>query len=419
MPEKQKQSVYTKDVVLVMAASFFFMFSTMIVTPLINGFSLELGADAVFAGIICGSMSVVSLFLRPIAGNLSDRFSKFRLSTIGGALIFIGVMGYCISSEPWMLLVFRLINGTGFVLATVCMTTWLAFLVPREHIGEAMSFYGLMNALSMAVAPAVGINLYHIIGYRFSLALGAAAAILMLIMTQNVKDHAYAKDGNAQAGAGTEGAQDAGAEALSVHKKGILDTIVHIKVFQKDALPITIFMICFSIPYFATQADLVEYVIAGHLAVSAGLFFVIYAVALLALRLVLKSYFDTVCFGVWFWLSAGSMALFLIVMAYMDNDFLMAIAAVLLSIGYGVIYSANQSTAMMLAPLNEQGLASSTFYIGLDIGMALAPMIGGVLASYVPHIFFYPVMLVLLPISIVEYELRKHKLNNAIHTRSR
>ena len=41
MPEKQKQSVYTKDVVLVMAASFFFMFSTMIVTPLINGFSLE------------------------------------------------------------------------------------------------------------------------------------------------------------------------------------------------------------------------------------------------------------------------------------------------------------------------------------------------------------------------------------------
>lgn len=419
MPEKQKQSVYTKDVVLVMAASFFFMFSTMIVTPLINGFSLELGADTVFAGIICGSMSVVSLFLRPIAGNLSDRFSKFRLSTIGGALIFIGVMGYCISSEPWMLLVFRLINGTGFVLATVCMTTWLAFLVPREHIGEAMSFYGLMNALSMAVAPAVGINLYHIIGYRFSLALGAAAAILMLIMTQNVKDRAYAKDGNVQAGAGTEGAQDAGAEALSAHKKGILDTIVHIKVFQKDALPITIFMICFSIPYFATQADLVEYVIAGHLAVSAGLFFVIYAVALLALRLVLKSYFDTVCFGVWFWLSAGSMALFLIVMAYMDNDFLMAIAAVLLSIGYGVIYSANQSTAMMLAPLNEQGLASSTFYIGLDIGMALAPMIGGVLASYVPHIFFYPVMLVLLPISIVEYELRKHKLNNAIHTRSR
>ena len=103
----------------------------------------------------------------------------------------------------------------------------------------------------------------------------------------------------------------------------------------------------------------------------------------------------------------------------MDNDFLMAIAAVLLSIGYGVIYSANQSTAMMLAPLSEQGLASSTFYIGLDIGMALAPMIGGVLASYVPHIFFYPVMLVLLPISIVEYELRKHKLNNAIHTRSR
>ena len=89
------QSIYTRDVILVMAASFFFMFSTMLVTPLINGYALTLGVSAVIAGIITGSMSVVSLFLRPIAGNITDRFSKYRLSCIAGVLIFIGVVGYC------------------------------------------------------------------------------------------------------------------------------------------------------------------------------------------------------------------------------------------------------------------------------------------------------------------------------------
>ncbi len=116
------QSIYTRDVILVMAASFFFMFSTMLVTPLINGYALTLGVSAVIAGIITGSMSVVSLFLRPIAGNITDRFSKYRLSCIAGVLIFIGVVGYCIAPNGVWLIIFRLINGTGFVLATVCMT---------------------------------------------------------------------------------------------------------------------------------------------------------------------------------------------------------------------------------------------------------------------------------------------------------
>ena len=88
---KQKQSIYTKDVILVMAASFFFMFSVMFVTPLINGYAISLGASAVFAGVITGIMSVVSMFLRPVAGNLTDRFSKYSLSFIGGVLILIGV----------------------------------------------------------------------------------------------------------------------------------------------------------------------------------------------------------------------------------------------------------------------------------------------------------------------------------------
>ena len=49
----------------------------------------------------------------------------------------------------------------------------------------------------------------------------------------------------------------------------------------------------------------------------------------------------------------------------MVNNWLMGLAAIMLSIGYGVIYSVNQSTALMLAPIEEQGLASSTFYWAL------------------------------------------------------
>lgn len=386
---KQKQSIYTKDVILVMAASFFFMFSVMFVTPLINGYAISLGASAVFAGVITGIMSVVSMFLRPVAGNLTDRFSKYSLSFIGGVLILIGVAGYCFSPSGNWLLIFRLINGTGFVLATVCMTTWLAFLVPRSHVGEAMGFYGLMNALAMALAPALAINLYKIIGYKSALWLAVLAALLMIVSIQFVGNHAKPK--------------------ITNNKK--------IKIIQKDAIPVALLTTFFAIPYFITQSDIVVYVERQHFSIAVGYFFVIYAIALLLIRIGLKKYFDLIRFGFWFWLSLVAMILFLIIATFMVNNWLMGLAAIMLSIGYGVIYSVNQSTALMLAPIEEQGLASSTFYLGLDIGMAAGPMIGGVTAQNLAPDYFYPVLLVIVPIILIIYFIYRKKLNGALNHR--
>lgn len=372
-----------------MAASFFFMFSTMFVNPLINGYAKELGASSAFAGIIVGIMSLAAMFLRPVAGNLTDKFSKYRLSFIGGALIFVGVMGYVLTPSSGWLLLFRLINGTGYVLCTVCMTTWLAFLVPRQHVGEAMGFYGLMNALAMALAPAVSINIYQKIGYRTSLLASAVSALLMIVAIQFVGDHALPK------------------KRVRTQKKSF-------RIIQFNVLPVAILTTLFAIPYFVTQADIVTYVEQKHLTVAVGSYFLIYAVVLLIIRVGLKRYFDTVRFGVWFWLSLVSTAAYIILLAIMNNDLQMALAAALMASGYGIIYSVLQSTALLLAPIEEQGLASATFYLGLDIAMAFGPMISGVIDSALPIEWFYPVELVLVPLILVVYFIWRKRLNGAI-----
>ena len=372
-----------------MAASFFFMFSTMFVNPLINGYAKELGASSAFAGIIVGIMSLAAMFLRPVAGNLTDKFSKYRLSFIGGVLIFIGVMGYVLTPSSGWLLLFRLINGTGYVLCTVCMTTWLAFLVPRQHVGEAMGFYGLMNALAMALAPAVSINIYQKIGYRTSLVASAVSALLMIVAIQFVGDHALPK------------------KRVRTQKKSF-------KIIQFNVLPVAILTTLFAIPYFVTQADIVAYVEQKHLTVAVGSYFLIYAIVLLIIRVGLKRYFDTVRFGVWLWLSLVSTAAYIILLAVMNNDWQMALAAALMASGYGIIYSVLQSTALLLAPIEEQGLASATFYLGLDIAMAFGPMISGVIDSVLPIEWFYPVELVLIPVILVVYFVWRKRLNGAI-----
>ena len=386
------KSVYSKDVILVMAASFFFMFSTMFVNPLINGFAKSLGASATFAGFIVGIMSVAAMFLRPVAGNLTDQMTKYKLSFIGGVLIVLGIVGYIITPNSGMLLLFRLMNGTGYVLCTVCMTTWLAELVPREHVGEAMGFYGLMNALAMSVAPAVSINIYKTFGYRQSIILSASSAVLMVIVIQFVGDKGK-----------PEGVANSKKQAH------------HFKIIQKDSLPIAALTTLFALPYFVTQADIVTYVEQRHMHVAVGAYFLIYAVVLLVLRLLLRNLFDTVSFGPWLYLSTAATVIYLILLTVMDNNWEMALAAAGMAVGYGIIYSVMQSTALLLAPISESGLASSTFYLGLDIGMSVGPMLGGLIDSLFSPVYFYPVFLLIVPPILIIYFCNRRKLNAAVH----
>ncbi len=388
----KKETIFTKDVVLVMAASFFFIFSNMYCNPLINGYAQELGASSAFAGVIVGMMSIVAMFLRPLAGNMTDHFSKYALAFLGGVLSFIGVMGYVITPNSGLLLVFRLINGLGYVLCTVCMTTWLSYLVPFNHVGEAMSFYGLMNALAMAFAPAVSINLYRVIGYRQAIIISALASLLMVITVQFVGNRAKPDRQRAKQSAG-----------------------LHLKIIQRDSLPIAALTALFAIPYFATQADIVAYSEQRQLSIAVGAYFFIYAVVLLGIRLFLRNQFDTVPFQPWLIISTVATVFYLVMLTIMKTNWEMALAAAGMAFGYGLIYSVCQSTAMMLAPESERGLASSTFFLGLDIGMTLGPVLGGIIDSTMPVKYFYPVMLVIVPLILLIFFANRQKLNSAVN----
>lgn len=69
---------------------------------------------------------------------------------------------------------------------------------------------------------------------------------------------------------------------------------------------------------------------------------------------------------------------------------------------------------MMLAPLKEQGLATATFYLGLDVAMSFGPVIGGVIDDYLPTRSFFAVQLCVIPLALLVYETNKTKLNSAI-----
>src|SRR5699024_7836675 len=132
-------------------------------------------------GFVGGLMNLCSLVCRALAGNLADRLSKYKVPVIGAAFMTIACIGYIRAPNAAVVVVSRIINGVGFACCSVCMATWMSNMLPQEKIGSGMGVYGTMNALAMAVAPAIGVSVYQRFGYRTAFCIALAFSVAIMI----------------------------------------------------------------------------------------------------------------------------------------------------------------------------------------------------------------------------------------------
>ncbi|KRO09994.1 multidrug transport protein [Lactiplantibacillus xiangfangensis] len=366
---------------LVLVASFFYLMSPMLINPVIAGFAANAGASSILAGVIAGAMNLTALVLRPLAGNLTDRVSKYKLTLIGGLLILLASLGYTFTTNVALIIIFRIINGLGYTLCSVCMATWMAALLPADRIGSGMGIYGLASALGMAVGPAVSVYLYQHYSYQSVFWVASAFSILLLIVIQFV--------GNRGVPSPTQ------QTATTTPKK--------FQFVQPKVVPLATILLLISLPYFATETYIVSYIAHRHFAVPAGAFFPAYAIILLIMRLVLRDAFDKVPFKKFFWLGLGFNLLGLIGLTDLSNWFMLFLGAFGFAAGYGLMFSVCQAKALTLVPMSDRGLANSTFYIGVDLGMSGGPMLAGLITAFLPWAWLYPVMALTLPLAVVVY----------------
>lgn len=375
------------DGAIILAASFFYLASPMLVNPLITGFAGTLGVGVAITGLIGGLMNLCSLVVRPLAGNLSDLKNRRALSSVGAGLMALTCGGYALATSPVQVAILRVGNGVGYSLCSVCMFTWFASLLPAERIGSGTGLFGMMNALGMAVGPALGIAVQGAFGYRPALACAGVLAGACVLLVQFVGD--------------------SGEPSRSVTGAGPRRSV---RLLDVRVVPVALIVTLFTIPYTATQSFIVSYAAARDARLMVSAFFPTYAVSLLALRFLLRRWFDTVGFGR-FLVAASISALGSFALLWrLGGNAALLVAAALMAGGYGIMCSACQAGAVRIAGKEHAGLANSTYYMGLDLGMASGPMIGGALIESLGMPALYPALAVCVPMAVTVWLVARRSL---------
>lgn len=254
----------------------------------------------------------------------------------------------------------------------------------------------------MAVGPALGIRAQKYIGYRLTFLSSLVLAVIMLLATLMVKNGGQPvrkKQTSITENPSTAVDIDGSASATKKHRFSIRS------ILEPRVVPLSLTFMMFAIAYFANQSFIVSYVQSRHLPVSSDLFFMFYAVALLVLRLGLRDLFDSKGFRFWLTVCSLGMLAMLACMTFLFNDWMLLLAAIFTAVGYGLMSSVTQAQAVVIAGRERSGIANSTYYAGIDLGMSVGPFVGGLVYGHLPAVWFYPVFMLAMPVAWLIYLL--------------
>ena len=153
---KDKERIFTIPFLMVLTMSVVSGSASYMVNPILPAFLVSRGAPMEITGIISSLMSLVALFGRPFAGAASDRFNKKNLMILSYVLSIFCLLLYTKADTVAMIVFVRILNGIAFSLSGTVSMAFGADFLPLERLGEGLSYIGIGTVVSTMIGPQLG-----------------------------------------------------------------------------------------------------------------------------------------------------------------------------------------------------------------------------------------------------------------------
>lgn len=361
-----KDKLVTSSYCFILAANFLLYFGFWLLIPVLPFYLSEVfSAGNSTIGIILSCYTVAALCIRPFSGYFLDSFARKSLYLMAYFIFMTMFAGYIIAGSLTLFIMFRIIQGVSFGMVTVGGNTVVIDIMPSSRRGEGLGYYGLSNNIAMAVGPMSGLFL-HDAGMSFTTIFCCSLGSCMagFVCASLVK---------------TPYKPPVRREPIS------LDRFILLK-----GIPAGISLLLLSIPYGMTTNYVAMYAKQIGINATTGFFFTFMAIGMAISRIfsgkivdrgkitqVISAGLYLVVFS-FFLLSA---CVYLISWNNMVCTIVFFSVALLLGVGFGIMFPAYNTLFVNLAPNSQRGTATSTYLTSWDVGIGIGMLTGGYIAE--------------------------------------
>lgn len=183
-PSQSRPHIPTQIKVLI-AASFLIALGYGLVAPVLPGFARSFNVGALAATLVVSAFAFSRLLFAPVTGRLVSTCGERRIYCTGLLIVGIGSIGAGLAINYPMLIVARIIGGTGSVLFTVAAMGILVRNSPPSIRGKISGYYATSFLLGNILGPVLGAAA-SALGMRvpFFIYAGMLLCASLIVMTQ-------------------------------------------------------------------------------------------------------------------------------------------------------------------------------------------------------------------------------------------
>ncbi|MCG7338274.1 MFS transporter [Staphylococcus sp. ACRSN] len=341
------------------------------------------------AGLVSGLFIIGSLIGRFATGKYVNKIGPKRILLIGLAFLLITQLCYFIEGSLSFLMFTRLINGIATGITTTATGTIAAYVTPSERKSEGISLFSLSLVIGAAIGPFFGLLLINSFPIKLLFLICLICGIVSFVISffVNLKFEITPED-------------SANTTSSTNRKKFNISNYI-----AKEAVPVAIIMLISGLTYSSILTFLQFFAKEINLVSLASYFFIFYAIASLITRPIAGRLMDQKGENVIAYPAFIFLFFTFLVLSLTHSGWMLILAGLLLGAGYGNISSCMQAIAIKVSPPTKYGIATSTYFIGLDLGLGFGPYVLGFATSSVTYAQLYGIMAVIVAITLFIYYL--------------
>ena len=387
LQDPRKQTIWSRNYICIFVAQAFMSLSQQSVNILIARYAREsLGVSDVLMGNLVGLYYGVALAMRPIAGPLQMKLNRRNLLVAVFATGAIVNLGYASFNTTGAFVAFRIIQGIQYAFMGSLTMIIAVDSLPKERLASGIAMYGLGSTVMQTIAPNIGLWLrdlgpklkdglegitlgYHYAFYFAAFILALAVIPLMMIRYEN------------------QGKEEGEAGGVKWYK-----TIISV-----HTIPMT-FVVLMS---YISTAGYRSYIdaFANEVGIpSIGLFATVTAIVMLCTRpfsgRLMEKYGTKKIIPIAMLFMGGG----IVVIATSRTLPSVLVGGALTSLGNGFITPGLQAMCVQTETVHRRAIASNTMYAGIDMGLYIGPVWGGIVVS--KYNFSVTIMSGLIPLAL-------------------
>lgn len=327
--------------------AFFFAFGMLL--PTLPLYIVDLGGGPVEIGIVVGVFSLGVLVVRPFVGRAVDTRGRRPLLVLGSVVAAVMAPLYLwLTAFAWMAAV-RIVHGIGLSAFTGASNTLAADLAPPERRTEILGYMSTASVVAFALGPLLGIAIAERWGYE---------ALFLTI------------------GAFSLAAAGCGARLHRSPRREPGSSTYRAVILRRSVLVPTATLLLVTTAHggaFAFMPILLE----ERLAFNFGLYFLVFSVASLGVRLIAGRLARRLGDGPLVWGGLVLYAAGLGLLPFVRGAVTMSLSAVLLGVGFSTYWPASNAMIANVSSDRTRGMVYSVFLGAFDLGMSLGGLVAG------------------------------------------